>query len=272
MAFLPGGKTFLWTQGRTIHVNEIETWVPIARYDGGDMDAACFALAPDGKTLATGGGHVVRLWDLETGDELLAFHDAKAEAAAVAFAPDGKTLASAAADGTVLIWDLKGLALGRLEMLWHELGGNDAADAIHAVRGLKASPTESVAFLRERLRPPPSPDPRIPQLIADLDDDDFNVREKATVELAKLGRSVEADLKKAHDHQPSPEARLRLERLLSRLTDPFSEETARVRAASVLEMIGTDEARQALEELAKGPPDERLTKEAKAALQRMKAP
>ena len=109
VAFLPGGKTFLWTQGRTIHVSEIETWTPIARYDGGDVGVTCFALAPDGKTLATGGGHVVRFWDLETGDELLAVHDDKAEASAVAFAPDGKTLASAAADGTVLIWDLKGL-------------------------------------------------------------------------------------------------------------------------------------------------------------------
>ena len=157
MAFLPGGKTFLWTQGRTIHVSEIETWTPIARYDGGDVGVTCFALSPDGKTLATGGGHVVRFWDLETGDELLAVHDDKAEASAVAFAPDGKTLASAAADGTVLIWDLKGLARGRLEMLWHELGGKDAADAIHAVRALKAAPAESVAFLRERLQPPPPP-------------------------------------------------------------------------------------------------------------------
>ncbi len=98
------------------------------------------------------------------------------------------------------------------------------------------------------------------------------MREKATAELAKLGKAVEADLKKAHDARPSPEARWRLEGLLGRLTDAFSEETARVRAAAVLETIGTIEARQALEDLAKGPPDSRLTKEAKAALQRMKAP
>ncbi len=204
-AFLPDGNAFLWTQGRTIRVSEVETWVEIARYDGGDMDAACCALSPDGKTLATGGGHSVHFWDLETGEELLAFHDDKAEAVAVAFAPDGKTLASAAADGTVLVWDLKGLARGRLEALWHELGGSNAADAIHAVRVMKAAPAESVAFLRERLRPPPPPDPRIPKLIADLDDDDFNVRQKATAELAKLGKAVEADLKKAHDDRPSPE-------------------------------------------------------------------
>ncbi len=42
-----------------------------------------------------------------------------------------------------------------------------------------------------------------------------------------------------------------------------------MRAASVLETIGTDDARQVLADLAKGPPDSRLTKEAKAALQRM---
>jgi HEAT repeat protein len=129
-----------------------------------------------------------------------------------------------------------------------------------------------VAFLRDHLRPSPPPAPHTARLIADLDDDDFNVREKATAELAKLGKSVEADLKKADGARPSPEARWRLERLLARLTDAFSEETARVRAVAVLETIGTDDARQALEELVKGPADERLTKEAKASLLRMKAP
>ncbi len=107
-AFLSDGNALVWTQGRTIRVSELETWLEVARYDGSDLDAACFALSPDGKTLATGGGRLVHFWDLDTGAELLALHDDKAEAAAVAFAPDGKTFASAAPDGTVLIWDLKG--------------------------------------------------------------------------------------------------------------------------------------------------------------------
>ncbi len=154
--------------------------------------------------------------------------------------------------------------------MWRELGGANGDDMIHALRVMKATPTESVAFLRERLRPTP-PDPRVAMLIANLDDDDFNIREKATMDLAALGLAVKADLKKALGRRPSPEARWRLDALLSRLTDAFSEETARLRAASVLEEIGTDEARQLLEELAKGPPDSRLTREAKASLQRLSA-
>ncbi|HVS38814.1 MAG TPA: hypothetical protein VMS17_24875 [Gemmataceae bacterium] len=270
-AFLLDGGAFVWTQGRTIRVSEVETWVEIYCYDGGDMDAACFALSPDGKTLATG-GQAVTLWDLETGNELLTLHDDKAEAAAIAFAPDGKTLAAAAPDGTVLIWDVKSLSRGRLEAEWRELGGGNAADVVHAVRAMKATPADSVAFLREQLKPPPPPDPRIPRLIADLDSDDFDVREKATRDLAKLGKAAEAEMRNTYEHKPSAEVRWRLELLLSRLTDSFSEETARIRAVSVLETIGTDEARQVLEETAKGPTDQRLSREAKAALQRMKAP
>ncbi len=133
---------------------------------------------------------------------------------------------------------------------------------------MKATPAESVAFLRERLRAA-RPDPRVPKLIADLDADDFDVRERATAELARLGSAVKADLKKAYENGPSAEAHWRLEVLLGRLADSFSEDAARLGAVSVLETIGTDEARRVLEDVAKGPPDTRLTREAKAALQRM---
>ena len=268
-AFLPGGRSFVWTQGDTIRVSETETWVELSRYDGGDMAAVCYALSPDGRTLATGGGKAVRLWDLETGEELLRLADDKTEAAAVTFAPDGKTLASAGADGAVLVWDLKRLADARLEALWRELGGSSAADAVHAVRAMKATPAATVAFLHERLKPTPPPDVRAARLIADLDSDDYAVREKATAELAKRGRSVYLDLQKAYAHDPAPEARWRLEALLTRLKDAPSEDTAKERAVEVLETIGTDEARAVLEGLAKGRPDARITTEAKASLQRL---
>ena len=146
IAFAPDGNSFLWTQGKTIRISEVETWVELAHYNGRDMDAACFALSPDGKTLATGGGQTIHLWDLETG-ALLQFSDEKANMAAILFAPDGKTLASASPDGAVLLWDLKGLPRSRLEGLWRELGGNDAADAVHAVR-------DEVHAGRERRLPP----------------------------------------------------------------------------------------------------------------------
>ena len=219
-AFAPDSGSFLWTQGQTIRVSEMDTWVELSRYNcrdrDADVDAVGFALSPDGKTLATGGGKSIRLWDLETGDQLLLFHDDKTEAATVAFTPDGKTLLSAGLDGAVLVWDLKGLPAARQEALWNELGGRDAADAVHAVRAMKAAPAESVAFLRERIRPAPPPDPLVVQLIADLDSDDFAVREKATADLAKRGRTVEPELQKAYANQPTPEARWRLETLLAK--------------------------------------------------------
>jgi hypothetical protein len=272
IAFAPDGNSFLWTQGKTIRISEVETWVELARYNGRDMDAACFALSPDGKTLATGGGKTIHLWDLETGSHLLQFRDEKSEMEAILFAPDGKTLASASPDGTVLIWNLKGLSRARLEWLWRELSGNDAADAVHAVRTMKATPAASVAFLRERIRPAPPPAPDVARLVADLDNDDFTEREKATTELAKRGRQVETALRLAYEKRPSAEMRFRLQSLLARLKDAPNEETAKVRAVQVLETIGAGEARTFLETLAKGPPDSRVTQEAKASLQRLNAP
>ena len=63
-------------------MSEVETWVELSRFNGRDMDAACFALSPDGKTLATGGGKTIHLWDLETGAHLLQFRDEKSDTAA----------------------------------------------------------------------------------------------------------------------------------------------------------------------------------------------
>jgi hypothetical protein len=54
---------------------------------------------------------------------------------------------------------------------------------------------------------------KIAHWIANLDSDQFAVREKATRELQKLGESAQPALRKALEEQPKPEARKRLERL-----------------------------------------------------------
>jgi hypothetical protein len=54
---------------------------------------------------------------------------------------------------------------------------------------------------------------KIAQWIADLDNDKFAVREKATRELEKQGDSTQPALRKALENHPKPEARKRLERL-----------------------------------------------------------
>jgi hypothetical protein len=54
---------------------------------------------------------------------------------------------------------------------------------------------------------------KIAHWIADLDSDQFAVREKATQELKKLGESAQPALRQALENQPKPEAKKRLERL-----------------------------------------------------------
>ena len=69
----------------------------------------------------------------------------------------------------------------------------------------------------------PKQQQRTRQLIADLNDDRFGVREKASHELAMLGRRVESELRGAMEETPSLEVRARLRRLLTALHTPIDE-------------------------------------------------
>jgi len=70
------------------------------------------------------------------------------------------------------------------------------------------------------------------------------------------------------------EKKERIERLLDLLKGkgPNLEAVRPTRALELLERVGTPEAKQVLEELAKGDPDAPLTREARATLQRLTAP
>jgi len=96
------------------------------------------------------------------------------------------------------------------------------------------------------------------------------VREKAQEELAALGDLAEPALLRSLENKPSVEMRRRVQTLLERLRGPVTrpEFLQALRALAVLEDIGTPEARRLLQELAKGAPEARLTREAKASLRR----
>jgi hypothetical protein len=102
--------------------------------------------------------------------------------------------------------------------------------------------------------PKPAPannDRRIPELIVQLDDDDFDVREKATKELLNMGPVVEAPLRETIAKAPSAEVKRRAELILEKLKGgPSTPEALRVpRALEVLERINTPEARKVAEAL-----------------------
>jgi hypothetical protein len=155
--------------------------------------------------------------------------------------------------------------------LWTELASADAAKAYQAILTLTATPQEAVPLLKKMLRPIPAPDAdKIAQLLKDLQSDKFAVRDKAMQALEKLGEVVEPDLRKA-SAVGTVEARRRIEKLLERLQGPVTqpEVLQGLRAIEVLENIGTREAREVLQGLAKGAPGARLTQEARASVDRL---
>jgi hypothetical protein len=137
-----------------------------------------------------------------------------------------------------------------------------------------ALPARAVTALAAHLQPAAPPDAkRLEKLIADLDSDAFTARDAAMRELAQLGVLAESALRKALAGSPSAEASHRMKQLLDKLgSTALAGETLRHwRAIETLEHLATPEARQLLEKLATGAPDARLTRDAKAALERLKA-
>jgi hypothetical protein len=198
---------------------------------------------------------------------------------AVAFAPDGRTLATASSDTTALVWRTFGGTPPRPaaapaedpDRLWATLAGDDAAKAYEAAGVLAAAPEQAVPVLAERLPPAPAVPLRAAQWLADLDSEQFKVREKATAELEALGEQAEPGLRRILRGSPSPELRRRAEALLEKLErrGPSPDRLRALRAVEVLEQIGTSRARRVLQALAQGAPEALLTLEAKASLQRL---
>jgi hypothetical protein len=110
---------------------------------------------------------------------------------------------------------------------------------------------------------------RLSLLIADLDSDEFAVREKAQKELERIGEYAMPALRKALESKPSVEARRRIESVLKKPRTLAPETVQALRAVEELENIGTPDARQLLEALAEGAPEASLTLNAKASLERL---
>lgn len=144
------------------------------------------------------------------------------------------------------------------DALWDALAAAEGATAYEAVHALAGRPG-AAAMLRDRLKDALAKDTfdddpkRVAKRIADLDSDDFTIREQASKDLRNLGRLIVPSLRKALEGKPGDEVRRRLDELLgAAMKAAAPPEVLRIsRALEALEMAGGPDGLQALEALEK---------------------
>jgi RNA polymerase sigma factor (sigma-70 family) len=284
LSFSPDGK-ILAVGGfnqTIIYLWEVATGRDIATIKN-DPWLQALAFAPDGRTLALAhSSNEVSIWELAGHQERCRFKGHQGMIRCLAFSADGNRLATGSRDTTALVWELTGRRPGHEEAVgaqaladaWVKLGEQDPKKAFSAMTTFFQAGKQAVTFLAGQV-PPAAPSTsgqaeRIAKLVAGLDSPRFTDRNQAMQELEKLGDLAEPALRKALAAKPSLEVSQRLETLLAKLDPAGSPSRLRIlRALEILERLGTSEAREHLARLATGAPDALLTREARAAAERL---
>jgi hypothetical protein len=225
----------------------------------------------------------VRLWDVLSGQEIKQWKGHDGNVTSVSYGPKARQVVSGSTDTTALIWDgtgrLKDGALpavkfeeGELRNLWNDLASNDMRKMHAAYWLLVSSPKDAIGVFQKNvfLTNPV----HVEKLISDLDSIKFAVREKATIELEKMGRWIEDPLKKSLENNPNIEVRRRVELILQRITDEkglsMDQEYWRIgRAIGILEQDASPESRQMLQRIAEGAAAAHLRESAQVAIRRL---
>jgi hypothetical protein len=245
------------------------------------------AMSPDGRLLATSSRRVpaVRIWNAVDGTELATFTGHDGDVLAVQFSIDGKTVYSGGVDSVALQWDLAPV-LAKLppiaapakaeewDKAWNDLASADGAAVFNAQRQFLASGQKGAEAIFQRLTALEIDAKALAKCIAELDHDDFDTREKAQEQLAALGDAVLPEIKTALEKSASAEQQRRLKELTEKIAKmpPPTERTPRLlRAVGLLEAIGGNQGRRGLTKMSHGKLTETATREARIALEMMKA-
>lgn len=200
----------------------------------------------------------------------------------IALSPDGQSALSINSDRTLLTWNARNFAPVRppsvkltaaeQENAWADLALLDGKKAHLAIGQLTRDRQGTLAFLNSRLSLPVMPPAqRMQELIRALGSEQFTVRAAAMRELEQARELAEPALQEALAKERDPQRRRGLETLLARLADELRPECLRERrAVEVLERLESADAHAWLAELAGGPARARVTREAAAAMARLR--
>lgn len=273
VAFPPGG-TFVATSSwdNTIKFWDLKSGKELKSLEGHAKPVYTLDFHPQGHLLASGaavwGGPVeaIRLWDPGSGKALPGLGEIS-NVLHLCFSPDGQMLAAACAPvHQVQLWEVQSRQLRGILSLHtrisepekrdmadqlKDLESGDAGRAYRAIWRLVEIGDKVVPDLARSVVKPPRKEPNpkmVEQLIQKLTDDNFQVREQATQDLARLGPSVAPVLKKAREKSSEIEEQNRLDMLLRQLEG--SRDLRTQRALEVLERIGSPEAQKVLRQAA----------------------
>lgn len=159
----------------------------------------------------------------------------------------------------------------KLKKFWGDLSGDDPAKADKALWTLAGAGnttevtkhvTDSLKLTISKVAPPPE----TKKLIDQLDDDNWQVREKATKALKEMGDKVAGILRLELKETKSAEVRLRLRQILSGMAGELSNANLLhiSRAGRLLRILGTREAVEALTAIEKQYPQLKVRRPEKA--------
>ena len=283
MAFFTDGKTLASTSAdTTLKFWDVDSGQEKASFTAHPSGAEALAISPGGQTVATGGwGGLVKLWDATKEKERATLQGHTLGVPSVAFSPDGKLLASCSgywdqprSAGEVKIWgvntgrELLTLPTGPTDLIWSVCFSPDGKTLAMASRDQTLRLWE-VATWQERLVLPVDSQgvvglssKQLDALWDDLAGPDASKAYRALCLLVRTAPQAVALARERLRPVVSPDAQ-------EVRTAPSGNSLQALRAVELLEHIGSREARQVLERLAKGAPEARLTREAKASLERL---
>jgi WD40 repeat protein len=217
LTFSPDGTLLAVASGdQTLRVWDVEAANMHRSFAGPKARYFAAAFSPDGKHLVGTNDHGWQAWDSATGNQVQTGKGSGFIIQHVAFAANPDQFLTGDNEGMIRLWSL---ASGK-ELLALKNPGGVMGMSYDPVRGLLATCGfgENIPILGLPIRKPNGQQARrVSELLAQLDDDKYDVREKAGAEILKLGLFAEPALANASEHSSSVEVRIRARRLRSEI-------------------------------------------------------